>query len=514
MRIAGQFFSKTIDCHKFRRYKLFRNEALSIALALIPLFFSFSPTRLVAKEKFRVIIMTDMTHDDGNSLIRYLYYSNEFDTEAIIVTPQLPDFNFDAKEPLAKAHNIIGAYSKEYDQLKKHHQDYPSPASLLETIKKGSGALPIIWLTNTKEFKGHIADRYVESRWGDIKYSDWIGEGKNPNGEPKDSEGSEFLQKIFEKEDDRPIYVQMWGGPVTFVQALYRYGQKHGNSALENLMKKLHVFGIHLQDISFDFMINLDHVQKLNCLNMGDVQSTYDGKRYHPRWFLFDHGHFWHYVGSSEPGYKKPMTQADVQGHGPMSELYDNGGEGDSPSFLYLLSANRGLNDPLEPAQGSWGSLFKPMGDPFPDGYYSTCGTDKSHLIRWAEDARHNFENRLDYSLKNPDKVNHEPVPIVNGLNNKDIHVQEATPGKVVELDASGSKDPDNDQITYNWYFYPEASTVKDIPSIENSTAKKIQFRIPESATSGTLHLILEIKDSGSPALKSYERIIFKIHTT
>ena len=45
--------------------------------------------------RYRVVIMTDMTHDDGNSLIRYLYYSPHFDTEAIIVTNQLPDFNHD-----------------------------------------------------------------------------------------------------------------------------------------------------------------------------------------------------------------------------------------------------------------------------------------------------------------------------------------------------------------------------------------------------------------------------------
>ncbi len=98
-------------------------------------------------------------------------------------------------------------------------------------------------------------------------------------------------------------------------------------------MGKLPIYGVHLQDITFDFMINLDDVQDMNCLNMGNVKSTYHGKRFHPRWFLFDRGHFWYYVGSSEPDYVKPMTPGEVSGHGPMSEIYDNGGEGDSPSI-------------------------------------------------------------------------------------------------------------------------------------------------------------------------------------
>ena len=60
-----------------------------------------------AKEKYRVVIITDMTHDDGNSLIRYMYYSHQFETEAVIVTPQHPDYNFDDSGPWNKVQNIL-----------------------------------------------------------------------------------------------------------------------------------------------------------------------------------------------------------------------------------------------------------------------------------------------------------------------------------------------------------------------------------------------------------------------
>jgi hypothetical protein len=80
-----------------------------------------------AAGKFRVVILTDQTHDDGNSLIGYLYYSHLFDTEAIIVTPQLPDFKHTDDGPWRKAQGIIKAYSEEFPHLKLHNSELIDP---------------------------------------------------------------------------------------------------------------------------------------------------------------------------------------------------------------------------------------------------------------------------------------------------------------------------------------------------------------------------------------------------
>jgi hypothetical protein len=461
-------------------------------------------------DKFRVIILTDMTHDDGNSLIRYLYYAHQFETEAIIITPQLPDYNFNDKGPWEKGQSILNAYQQEYNQLSKHHNDYPLPEQLQSVTKKGNGALPIIWLTNTKKFKGQIASRYVESEWGDIRFEDWIGEGNNPNGEPKDSEGSEFLQQIFAKDDDRPIFVEAWGGPVTFVQALYRYKQRNSPEKMKKLMDKLHIFGILLQDISFDYLISLDDVQSQKCANMGDVKSSYNGERVSPKWLLHDAGHFWYYVFSRDSGYIKPMTAKEVNGHGPMSEFYDDGGEGDTPSFLYLLSANLGLNDPLNPTHGSWGSMFKPMGKPFPEGYYHTCNVDVAELKRWVNDAKSSFENRLNYSLKNPEDVNHEPVVVVNGKKENDVQTIIVKPDKTINLDASKSFDANGDKLNFNWFVYREAGNYQGEFNIENPSSAKQKLVVPNDIKGKEIHIILEVRDNGTPALVSYRRFILK----
>ncbi|MFD2203811.1 nucleoside hydrolase-like domain-containing protein [Shivajiella indica] len=459
-------------------------------------------------EKIRTVILTDMTHDDGNSLIRYLYYGSYFDLEALIITNQLPDYIHDDPGPWNKAMSVLHAYREELPQLHKHDPGLPSYEDLMAVTRQGRGALPIIWLTNTLEFSNNIADRYVTSSWDSIYYHDWIGEGLTPHGEPKDSEGSDFLVRVFEKEDDRPIFIQAWGGTITFVQALHRFREKHGEEKFQQLLPKLNLFGILFQDISFEFFADFVKMQEETCAEFGTAIPTYGEKPVELGMVLYDNGHFWHYVWSRDPNWKKPIGPSDVNGHGPMSEIYDNGGEGDSPSFFYLLSSVFGLNDPLDPTQGSWGSRFQQMGEGFPKNYYYTCGIEQTELSRWDEAVTNNFKNRLLWSTKEPGEVNREPLALVNGNASKETINLKVKPGEKVKLDANASKDPDGDPLSFQWFRYDLADTYEGEFQISNPQSPVQEFSIPEDLGSKNIHLILEVKDRGEPYLVSYRRVI------
>lgn len=450
--------------------------------------------------RYRIVIMTDMTHDDGNSLIRYLYYANDFDLEALIVTPQLPDFTHDANEPWQKAQKILKGYKSIYPNLSKHSSGFPTYEKLQQITKKGRGALPIIWLTNTKKFSGDIAGRHAETSWGDITFEDWIGEGNTPNGESKDSEGSEYLQQVFDKDDERPIFVQMWGGPITFVQALYKYRQRRGEEKFKKLLKKLHIFGITLQDITFDYMINLDSVKMLGCGNFGTTKSTFKGERVKPGWLLFDGGHFWKYI--------KVMKADEINKNDVMSANYDHGGEGDTPSFLYLLSASLGLNDPLQPSQGSWGTQFAPMPASYPEGYYSTCNVPMSELERWIPEAKDSFLARLKWSTHGPADVNHAPFAALGKDRSNQIVYLKKAPGEVIKLDASKSADPDGHNLTFRWFQYTEANSYRNKISIEDDSSSVIVLAVPKDLGDKDIHLVVEVKDEGFPSLVAYKRIV------
>jgi hypothetical protein len=492
--------------------KLYQLQKLNACKAIIVLllFAGISCQTYIPREKHRVVILTDMTHDDGNSFIRYLYYSSFFDLEALIVTNQLPDFNYNDEGPWNKVMGILDAYKQELPQLRKHDPDLPGYEQLLAVTKRGRGAIPIIWLTNTLEFKNNIADRYVESSWDSVYFHDWIGEGLTPHGEPKDSEGSDFLVHVFEKDDDRPIFVQAWGGTITFVQALYRYRQKYGEEKFKELLPKIHLFGILFQDISFEFFADFKLMQEKTCAGFGTAVPTYDENPVELGKVLFDNGHFWYYVWSNDPDYQKPVTSKDVNGHGPMSDIYDDGGEGDTPSFLYLLSSIFGLNDPGDPTHGSWGSMFKPMGESFSESYYATCDVNRNELIRWVPDATNSFKNRLQWSVKEPGKVNREPVSVLNGNKSNRILQVLGKPGEEIMLDASKSFDPDGDEITFNWFRYNEADSYEGRFALGKTDEPVKMVKVPADLEDKNIHIVLEVRDNGTPELVRYRRIIIE----
>jgi hypothetical protein len=459
-------------------------------------------------DKYRVVILTDMTHDDGNSFIRYLYYSSWFDLEALIITNQLPDFNHDDTGPWDKGMGILDAYREELPQLRKHDPDLPGYEELMAITKKGRGAIPIIWLTNTLHFSNWIADRHVTSSWDSVYFHDWIGEGLTPHGEPKDSEGSDFLIQVFEKDDHRPIFVQAWGGTITFVQALYRFRQKHGEEKFRQLLPSLHLYGILFQDITLEYFISMERMRDETCAGFGTAIPTFGKEPVELGMVKYENGHFWYYVGSSDPGYRKPVTPQMVNGHGPMSDIYDDGGEGDTPAFLYLISSMLGLNDPSDPTHGSWGSMFRPMGGSFPEKYYYTCDVPRNELVRWVPEATNSFMNRLLWSVKEPGEVNREPVAVLNNDRTHRVMRLSAPPGQTLTLDASASNDPDGDRISFKWFRYHEADSYNGALEPEDADNPVQRITIPYDIGNQEIHFVLEVRDSGSPPLVSYRRVV------
>jgi hypothetical protein len=78
-------------------------------------------------------------------------------------------------------------------------------------------------------------------------------------------------------------------------------------------------------------------------------------------------------------------------------------------------------------------------------------------------------------------------------------------------LNAKGTTDPDGDNLSYNWWFYEEASSLKGKIDIESANAINASFRVPETINEdATIHIICEVKDNGSPQLTRYQRVVVK----
>lgn len=425
---------------------------------------------------YRYVIITDMTHDDDNSLIRLLHYANEVDIEAIAVTDQGPETTIISnwKEKMwASVQEIYDHYEIYEDKLRLHDPDFPTAEYFRSITKKGLG---------TAERMSGSSDDGNEQFW------DYVGEGR-------DSEASDFLQEVFARDDERPIYVGLWGGPLTFAQAMWRFRQNHTDQEMQDLLDKMILYNISLQDVTLDLFMDVD--------NIGDDRfyGNYEGERLIPSMNLVDLGHFWDYLGV--------VNQWRVlELGGSLGDLYDRGGEGDTPAFLNLLSMNLGLSSIKHPEFGGWGNMF--LKHPLPNVWSAQLG-DKNELRRWIEAANNSFYARLLWQENGPEDTNHDPRAAFRGDTSPDFVYLRAAPGDKVKLDAAGSYDPDGDSLSYSWWQYGEVDSYEGKVTIHNHGQKQASLVIPADAANRNIHIILEVTDDGAINLTSYKRIIITV---
>ncbi|MFH0841217.1 MAG: nucleoside hydrolase-like domain-containing protein [Bacteroidota bacterium] len=454
-------------------------------------------------QKHRVIVLTDIEADpdDSQTLIRLLLYSNQIDIKGLIATTSVHQKTRVAPETIRK---IIGGYEKIQPNLLKHEQGFPAAKELLSLVKQG---LPVYGMEG-------------------------VGKGK-------DSDGSEWIIKILEEKDDRPVWVSVWGGPNTLAQALWKIRETKPEQEAKKLISKLRVYTISDQDDSGIWMRN----------NFPEL------------FFIVSPGSYgtatWSAINRTVSGINNEVISnnwlADniQQDHGPLGALYPDvayGMEGDTPSWLMLIQ--NGLNNPDHPEWGSWGGryeLYKPEAPARPANPMRTGGVpvepetrpiwtnadDKFSpripneygrairrdtgtytgsqvtLWRWREDFQNDFAARMDWCTKSFEEANHPPVVKVSQP--EEFTVKS---GDIFKLDADGSYDPDGDNLSYWWFQYPEAGTYKGIvnfaPFSEN-LYNVHTIKAPVVTGPQTIHFILKVTDKGTPALSRYKRIIITV---
>ncbi len=186
-------------------------------------------------------------------------------------------------------------------------------------------------------------------------------------------------------------------------------------------------------------------------------------------------------------------------------------------TFLYLVPT--GMNDPNEPLWGSWAGRYG-RNDGFAgkryywansaDTWNGTTHRDNT-LARWASDLQNDFRARLDWCVKPPDKANHAPHAVVNGIDGREILHVRARPGQAVSLDAGLSRDPDGDKLAFEWFIYHEAGTYEGEVTLTSALSPLALLRVPEAAADRILHVVLAVRDSGTPPLAAYRRVVVEV---
>jgi hypothetical protein len=134
----------------------------------------------------------------------------------------------------------------------------------------------------------------------------------------------------------------------------------------------------------------------------------------------------------------------------------------------------------------------------------------------------------MDWTYKDYAHANHNPVVVVNGQSGTGPILIDAVVGKQIELDATGTRDPDGQTLHYSWFHYPEAggtgTNLADVRVEGASTSKTTVTatavcralwlpNLVKCSGDGAAHIILAVTDDGTPRLTSYRRIILTVHS-
>ena len=436
-------------------------------------------------EKHRIIALTDIGGDldDEQSFTRFLLYADQYDIEGLLATsirifPKNKRRPLDGEPQPRYLVKWIKAYGQVRENLLKHSEGWPEPEALLGMIRKGT--------KTGRDGPFNIRTGVAGESSNHFPLSQILGAGK-------DTEASLHIIDVVDREDSRPVWVSIWGGSIELAQALWKVRNDRSKEDVKRFVAKLRVYAWGHQDAG-GLWIQENFPDLFYIVSTGGILYSADPKLRDGQW-LDTHVRF---------------------NHGPLGALCPlrKGVLGGADSETYLGLIPNGLSTLEHPDWGGWGGRFKRasgsethwidlISNPRPEERGAT-------ICRWAPHFQNDYQARMDWCVKEFNQANHPPRPVLNG--DKSLRPVEITakPGQHIELDATGSTDIDNDGLSYQWRFYPEAGTYLGWIDIDNENSISSSLVVPKDASGAVLHIVLVLTDSGSPPLTRYRRLVIQ----
>ena len=476
-------------------------------------------------EKPRTVVTTDMEQDDLASLIRYLLYTNDVDTQGIVYTSSRFHWAGDGKGTLfflpgreyttpqtswrwTGIHTIqdqvLPRYAEVYPNLRTHDKQYPSPQELLSKVKVGN-----------IDFEGEMS---------------------------ADTPGSDLIRGLLLDNDPRPLYLQAWGGTSTIARALKSIEERYSGTAKwagirDRVTAKAVILASGFQDTTYaDYIAPVWPGIRVEQMSAGYATWGYNCSRgqgntrglpadrvyFSGAWIKqnIQTGPYGSLYRSWLDGQSMPGDQLDIFGDPnlapggwckPLSP-YDFLSEGDNVAFNPLLDT--GLRAPDNPLLGGWGgratqttttpnlwTMVARETDP------TGASVNAYTTLRWAAAAQNDFAARIQWTLAPGYRQgNHAPAVWISGRD-----TVRARPGSVVTLTGHAT-DPDRNAVALSWWQYREEGTYPGTVTVTPGADGRAEVTVPADAQPGqTISVILQGTDNGGFPLTRYDRAVVQV---
>jgi hypothetical protein len=112
----------------------------------------------------------------------------------------------------------------------------------------------------------------------------------------------------------------------------------------------------------------------------------------------------------------------------------------------------------------------------------------------------------MDWCVRSPADTNHPPEARLAGPADRLIKA-----GETIVFDASGSSDPDGDELSYSWWIYDDIVPCDAAMEMAGVQEPVFRLTVGEVDEPQDLHVVVTVTDGGEPGLTRYARSVVRI---